>query len=383
MKIHTAKRGESIFDIAGEYGISPIKLSENNGLSTRERLIEGEELLILIPTRVTTARRGDSIGDIASRFMTRECDLLALNPELMGKGQLYDGQPIAVRYGEPLWGMGIGNGYFYRGCPEGLLVRALPYLNYLTVAAGICQGGVISFLFEGKRAVSLARAAGKLPLLRIYLEDIPARDGWRELISSAALLAKANDYHGITLAGLSHAGENIREAIFEARKLLMECDLVLFVEGDIESKLDYADLADGAILTSDVLHKEPLCRFEEGARVAYSHYADIHESTRAFIDISPFAYTGGKYIAKTSAIETVRRGRGEIRYVAEGDVIAGAVGKGRGERVYLWETMQKQKKLLEAVSELCYLGISFDIARTPIYELLMFRVMFSSGIGVI
>ncbi len=384
MQIHTVKDGESVSSIAADYGISPIKLAENNCLSNRARLVTGEELLILIPTRTTTARRGDSISDIASRFMVRECDLLALNPELMGRGRIYDCQPIVVKYGEPLWGMGIGNGYFYRGCTEEMLVRALPYLNYVTVAAGVCQGGVISFLFDAKGAVSLARAAGKLPILRIYLEDAPRGEGWREFIGSAALLAKAEDYHGIALGGLSRfGGEGLREAIFEARRVLMECDLTLFVEADVDGDVDYTDLADGAVLICDRLHKEELSSFEEGELGDYTRYADNHESTRAFVDLSPFAYTGGKYIPKADAMEIIRRGKGEIREAAEGDTRVGSVGEGRGEKLYLWESMQRTKKRLEAVSELCYLGISFDIARTPIYDLLMFRVMFSSGIGVV
>lgn len=383
MQIHTVKDGESIYGIAADYGISPIKLAENNGLSTRVRLIPGEELLILMPTRMTTARRGDTLGGIAERFAVKECDLLGINPELMGRGGVYDGQPIAIRYGEPVWGLGIGNGYFYRGCTEEQLVRAIPYLNYVTIAAGVCRGGVVSQLFDADRAVSLTRAAGKLPMLRIYLEDAPTAEGWRELVGSAAILAKTHDYHGITLGGLSRFGEGVREAIFEAKRMLMECDLKLFVEGCIEGNLDYTDFADGAILTYDKLHKEKIPSFAEGDVEEYKRYSENHESMRAFIDLSPFAYGMGKYIPKTDAIEAIRRGRGEIRATADGDCSVGAVGRGHGERLYIWDSIGSTKKRLEAVSELCYLGLSFDIARVAVYELLMFRVMFSSGIGVV
>ncbi len=382
MQIHTVKEDESIYSVAADYGISPIKLAENNGLDTRARLMVGEELLILIPTRMTTARRGDTLHRIAERFSVRECDLLAINPELMGRGRLYDGQPIAIRYGEPLWGMGIGNGYFYRGCSEERLLRAMPYLSYVTVAAGVARGGAITLLFDTDGVVNLVRAAGKLPLLRIYIEDSISRDGWRELIGSAAIMAKTHDYHGITLCGISRFNDEAKELAFEAKKMLMECDLVLFVEGDIEGELDYADLADGAVLTYDKLHREEIPAFADGDGPEYKRYSENHESMRAFIDLSPFAYGMGKYIPKTDALEIVRRGRGEIRAVSDGDCSLGSVGRGHGERLYVWDSIESTKKRLEAVSELCYLGISFDIARVPIHELLMFRVMFSSGIGV-
>ncbi len=383
MKIHRVRKGESIYDIAGEYGVSPIKLAENNGISDVRRLLSGEELLIIVPTRSVNARRGDTLGDICRRFSVRECDILAMNPELMGRGVLYDGQVLGVKHETPIYGLGIGNGYFYRGCPTELLVRAMPYLGYVTVAAAVLRGGKISFLFDDKGIPEFARAGGKLPYFRVYIEDVSGISEWREFIRGAAIYATARNYAGITLGGIGKIGKDVRcEWVLEAKKLLLECDLSLFCEADLATDDGYGDYADGCILTYDKTDLEPIPPFDDAEGKLMEKYAEVHECMRTFIDLSPFAYTSGKYVTKKEARDALCRGGGVIQDVAGGDVLLGSLGRGKRERIFLWESMENTRKKLEAISSYCYFGVSFDIARIPIYDLLMFRSMFSSGIGV-
>lgn len=380
MRIHIVKKGEDIYDIAGEYGISPIKLCENNGIPYGGRLIEGEELLILIPTRSTVAKRKDSLSDIARRFSVKEEDLLAINPELIGCANLYDGQPIVVKYGEPLYGLGIGNGYFYRGCTKEKLMAAMPYMNYVTISSAVARGDRLSLLFDDREVTDMAHSAGKITHLRIWLGDM-GEGALEQTVKSAALLAKMRGHSGLTLAGLGCEMET-RERVLEAKKIALECDLTLFIEGDVTTDLDHTEYADGTILTYDKIQMENIPSFEDGERVQFERFATVHDSLRAFIELSPFALIGDKYVTKSEARESILRGKGDINEGADGDYMIGKVGHGRREKQYIWESMRNTKKKLEMLSELGYYGISFDIARVPIYELLMFRVMFSSGIGI-
>lgn len=382
MNIHTVELGESIRDVSKRYGVSPIKLAENNGIGERGRLITGEELLILMPTRTTNARRGERLSDISRRFGVKEERLLGINPELCGSGILYDGQPLTVKYGEPTFGMGIGNGYLYRGCTRESLMRALPYLSYVTICSAVGRGGGVSNLFDDKEPLSLALAAGKLPILRLWL----AKDSYErriEVLRSLTVYARAKGYYGVTLAGNIGSGREGEQLMLEAKKMLLECDIKLFCEADAVESPGYTDYADSVILLYDKIHLPRIPSFDDGERVEFTRYSEKHDSIKAFVDLSPFALVGGKYITKSEARAALLRAHGEIVSSGCESYMLGTAGRGRRERLYIYESLVNTRRKLEMVSELGYYGISFDIARCPIAELLMFRVMYSEGIGMV
>ena len=77
MQIHRVERGESIFGIARRYGISPAGIIESNGLENPDVLAVGQELLILNPRRVYTARAGDTVGGVSRRFNLKKEEIYA------------------------------------------------------------------------------------------------------------------------------------------------------------------------------------------------------------------------------------------------------------------------------------------------------------------
>ena len=68
MRIHRVERGESVFGIARAYGVPAASIIEVNGLENPDALAVGQELLVLTPRRVYTARSGDTVSDVARRF---------------------------------------------------------------------------------------------------------------------------------------------------------------------------------------------------------------------------------------------------------------------------------------------------------------------------
>ena len=46
MSIHVVSQGETIADIAAEYGVSPNRLSFDNQLSEQDHLVAGQALLV-------------------------------------------------------------------------------------------------------------------------------------------------------------------------------------------------------------------------------------------------------------------------------------------------------------------------------------------------
>ena len=375
MIIHTVKNGEGLREVAARYGISPIKLAAINGIKG-ERLIAGEELLVLLPSRTANVRHGESLGDLGRRFGVRESTLIAINPELEGIGAVYEGQPITVRAEAPLFGLGIGNGYFYRGATRADLRRTMPYLSYLTVCSAVARGDTVTSLFDDRELVAAARREGKLPLLRIWLSGDRAPE--KGLFESAALMAAARGYHGVTLAADRRLFEN--GLLREAHESFAECGLKTVAECDPEALTPDIGEVDMTVLVYDKIHLDPMPDFECGEARVFRKYADEHNASRAFIDLSPFALARGKYITKSKARDGILRSGASLEASECGSVLrASSVRRGRSCE-WVSESLKSTERKLKMLSELGFYGISFDIARSPISELMMFRTMFSESI---
>lgn len=377
MIIHTVKNGETLREVASLYGVSPIKLAACNGIFDEE-LIPGEELLVLIPTRTANVRRGERLSELCRRFGVRESAVIAMNPELSGNTSVYDGQPITVKQEPQLWGLGIGNGYFYRGATRSQLIRTMPYLSYVTVCSAISRRGCITSIFDDREAISLVKSCGKVPLLRLWASDTGDVD--KGSFSSLAVMAAAKGYRGVTLAGA--AAHIDIELINEAKKAFGECELSLILEADVDAPLFGSGSCDFSVLTYDKIHLDPLPSFEKAEKKVFGKYADTHNATRAFAELSPFALIGEKYVTKAEARAAVRRCGGRFEKSEDGCYLRG-IGSGRGRhREWLLESLTNTEKKLRLISELGFYGVSFDIARVPISELMMFRAMFSDGIRI-
>ena len=157
MHIHRVSRGESVFGIARAYGVPAASIIEVNGLENPDALAVGQELLVLTPRRVYTARRGDTVSGVARRFGMKTEEIYAANPSLLSEDRLYDGQVLALGYSDARLGMAASCGYLFSGCSEEALRCGLPYLTYLAVAAVALRGGEVHRLFDGEWAVNMAR----------------------------------------------------------------------------------------------------------------------------------------------------------------------------------------------------------------------------------
>ena len=67
MDIHVVRAGETLYEIAGRYGVSPERLALDNGLENPTRLVTGQTLVILYPERSVTVQPGETLSAIAAR----------------------------------------------------------------------------------------------------------------------------------------------------------------------------------------------------------------------------------------------------------------------------------------------------------------------------
>ena len=160
MKIHITKPGESISDIAKEYEVNEENVRRINALENLEPTV-GEELIIQIPTRSYTVVYGDTPDRIALRFGIRKSDLCRLNPWIIGN-ELKVGQKLTLKTADRKKGMAVANGYFYQGCTEEKLMRAMPFLTYVCFAAAKADKKGVHKTFDCKGLVELCLKNSKV-----------------------------------------------------------------------------------------------------------------------------------------------------------------------------------------------------------------------------
>jgi len=378
MHIYRTGSNESVYDIAAEFGVSPIKIAENNELEIRGKLPNGREVLVLTPSRTYNAKGTDTLARIAERFKTTKEALIRLNPELNGREKLYSGQLLTIKESTPSYGMISTNGYLYAGTPKERLISIIPYLSYVTVCSAVYKDGHVRNLYQSEETIELIKSLGRVPMLRVYLAELPHEDDIEGFASSVGILAASGGFAGITLSCLNTMSKDVERLcslVFTVRKALMENDLLLFVEGDLDENTAYMEYADAGILTYDKLHLDNAPSFADGERAAYEKFAYSGESSRAFLEISSFAYSGGKYIEKREGMRIADRRRAQTVYDDERMMKRACFGKHK-RREIVFESLANTKAKLELVSELGFMGISFDIGRVCIPDLMIAASMF-------
>lgn len=388
MVIHSVKDGDTVFTLARKYRVSPLKIIENNGLENPDALSVGEELLILSPTRTYTVRGGDTVERICRMFGIKKSRLQAANPALLGTDRLYPGELLAIRYDAPPYGMAVVNGYVYESTTQEQLCGALPYLTYATLSVGVTDGQSVRFLFNDQPYLKQIHDRGKIALMRVCEGDgMPLspddREGWEQLCDRLCTAAKAHGYQGITLAFYRTAKLSPHlydDFVVRMRRRLLGCDLILFTETDANEPLALGDYADGNVLMYDKCTVKDPPSFEEGERAIAERYASDYESSRMFMDISPFGYDEDTAMT----LPMIRQLAHKTRCAIKKDVRTGLcslqypkfTGGVREERTVVFESLENIKAKLHLVDAFGYMGVSLDVGRTPVSVFLMVHTLF-------
>jgi len=380
MKIHTVKAGDTIFKIARQHATSPMKIIENNELENPDRLVVGEKLLVLNPTRTYSVRGADTLDKIADRFDVTYENLLANNPYLSGTDKIYPGQLIAIKYDTAPYGSAYANGYYYKSTTPDRLALALPYLTYITVSAAKREGDKIKMLFSDDGVLKAAKENKKIPLIRVYDEGEDFSEGY---LNTLIDVAKSRGYRGITLAAYRAAKESpeaLSEFIKNLKARLSENGLLLFYELDGNSDTEIPESCDGYVIMYEKAHLPIIPSFEDGERRVMTSFAERGEARRAYIDIPSFAYMDDEELSQKDAKRLAYSSGQEILYDT-GSMINHfnfnryEGGEKKSVRV-AYESPENIKAKLELLSELGFMGISFDIMQIPIEYLMMFHTMF-------
>ncbi len=133
MILYTVKPGDTVFSIAQRNGTSPSRIIIDNDLTNPGKLVVGQTLVLLYPTKTYTVRGGDTLTGIANAYGTTLLSLWQNNPSLRGRSYIYPGQTLNIAYETPPLGTLRVNGYAYPYIDRSVLRTTLPYLTYLSI----------------------------------------------------------------------------------------------------------------------------------------------------------------------------------------------------------------------------------------------------------
>ena len=132
MDIHVVQPGDSMYQLAQQYGVPMERLLQDNQLPDPSQLVVGQTIVVQYPELTHTVKAGDSLYSIAQMHNTTVSQLLRNNPALQGRDLLYPGQVIVVAYASRPRGALTVNAYAYPSIERSLLRATLPYLSQLT-----------------------------------------------------------------------------------------------------------------------------------------------------------------------------------------------------------------------------------------------------------
>ena len=78
--IYVVKRGDTLSQLARDFGTSVSRLRSDNGLLADQPLVPGQALVVLIPDRTYTVQPGDGLYRISANTGVEIRELIRLNP---------------------------------------------------------------------------------------------------------------------------------------------------------------------------------------------------------------------------------------------------------------------------------------------------------------
>ena len=167
MTIHVVQPGQTLYSIAGQYGVDPELLRRANGVPENGALAVGQTLVIQTIRVFHVVQPGQTLASIARQYGVSQRALYRNNYWLMGDPALQPGQTLVIHYREEKLGGIYTNGYAYPFIRPRELSAVLPYMSYVTpFTYGItAQGGLLPL--DDGRILSEAARLGSAPLMHL------------------------------------------------------------------------------------------------------------------------------------------------------------------------------------------------------------------------
>ena len=167
MTIHIVSPGETLYSIAGQYGVDPFILRTDNGIPVTGQLAVGQTLVIRPVRTAHIVQPGETLRSIARQHGISLRSLYRNNYRLGGQPEIRPGQLLVISYEEESAEVIATNGYAYPFISPGALRATLPYMSYLTpFTYGITAAGSLLPLQDGM-LLQEAEQLGTAPLMHL------------------------------------------------------------------------------------------------------------------------------------------------------------------------------------------------------------------------
>ncbi|QHQ61606.1 LysM peptidoglycan-binding domain-containing protein [Anaerocolumna sedimenticola] len=212
MIIHVVQIGDTIQSIADYYGISVIRLIQDNDLEAPNHLVIGQSIVIAIPEITYTIKEGDTLVNIANSFDVPVMQLLMNNPFLSNREFIYPGETIIISYSKK--GSMTIHGNTAPNINRDILIKTLPYLTYLSIInfTATKEGEIITY-YDDTEIISTAKEFDVMPLMLLTTLTIQGtanigieydlllnQDFQQRFINNALDILKTKGYYGVNIS---------------------------------------------------------------------------------------------------------------------------------------------------------------------------------------
>ena len=129
MEIHVVRPGETLYGIAGAYGVDPELLRLANGVPAGGALAVGQTLVVQQVQTFHIVQPGQTLSAVARLYGTGLRALYRNNYWLLGNPAIQPGQKLVIAYQGERLGGAFTNGYAYPFISRTDLSATLPYMT--------------------------------------------------------------------------------------------------------------------------------------------------------------------------------------------------------------------------------------------------------------
>ena len=165
MIIHVVQRGDTLYKIAQNYGVSIDKLVQDNQLTYPNNLVVGQDIVVDVNTMQHTVLSGETLWKIANNYGVSLQSLIQANPQISNPDNIQVGQviniPSSMQQQTPI----EVNGYAIANISQTVLEQTLPNLTYLSIFSyQVKPDGSLYILYE-QNLINTARRYNVAPVM--------------------------------------------------------------------------------------------------------------------------------------------------------------------------------------------------------------------------
>ena len=184
MVIYVVNKGDTLYSIGREFGVTVAELERFNGFQNPNRLVVGQDVLIPIDGTTYTVQSGDSLYSIASGFGLTLSNITKANPDIRPPYTIYPGQIINIPETAQKRTVSI-NGYAYPSINREVLRQTLPYLTYLAIFSySVSADGSLNSINDDE-LIRLAKQGRVAPIM--VITNTEEGGGFRSEITQSVL----------------------------------------------------------------------------------------------------------------------------------------------------------------------------------------------------